>query len=267
MKRLWKVLTAWFNPKPRPRSEPVPTPLRRRSLPNPVMTEKAAEKIAGDLIRLKYLDYVPEDEKTEVRKELVNSIRHGHFATGEIERETTTGQTYFVNRDRRTYRTDAEALGDGSVASYLKYMQAALLLENVRLENPEDRWGKIGVDSEHWKGKRYEVSVNGKAYLVYDTSNAQPDLDTWGLGHKRLVEILNDLLGSANSKTRAYGVAHMGETWVMFLTKEQYDHLSECPNIFQEGPFPVPAEKMSLAHRDYWPNGQPSGIVSENGNG
>jgi hypothetical protein len=226
----------------------------------PVMSREDAERIVDGLLGLGYLNYVPEAERAEVREQLVDSAHLGLFAADWYEFETPDGSEGQATRDRRTFWTDAENLADGCVASYLKEMKPTLFIESVRLEIAEDRWIKTGIDNEHWKGKRYEALINDRTYIVYDSSNARVDLDTWGLGHKRLVEIINDLLIDAGSSVRAYGVGSCNDAQVMLLAPEQYEYLRNYQESFQRGFFPVPVEEMKLVHQDYWPGGKWSGV-------
>ena len=92
-------------------------------------------------------------------------------------------------------------------------------------------------------------------YLLFDTSRVRPDLDTWGLAHKRLVEILNELLEKAGSRERAFGVASHNDASVMLLTAEMYGHLCSVRELPDDYFFPRPTEEMELLHEDYWPHG------------
>ena len=218
-------------------ADPVAPTLPRPEF-QPVMSRENAERIVDGLLDLRYLDYVPEAERGEVREQLVRTTHVGHFGTEWFEFENP----------------------DGCVASYLKEIWSTLRLENVRLEIAEDRWISTGIDNEVWEGKRYEALINERTYIVFDLSGARADLDTWGLAHKRLVEIINDLLIDAGSPVRAYGVGSHNDAQVMLLTPEQHEYLHNYREFFQRGFFPAPTERMGLLHQDYWPGGEWSGV-------
>ena len=164
------------------------------------MSCEQAEVIVDRLVAMGFLKFVAEADRDEVRRQLIESAQRG-IPRGQVtEFETVSGNEALVTSDKRSFPTDAENLAFGSMGDYLRSMQAVLPLEGVLLENAKSSSIKTGIDDENWIGKQYRVTVNKHTYLLLDTSGARPDLDTWGLAHKRFVEILNELLEKAGPR-------------------------------------------------------------------
>jgi hypothetical protein len=68
---------------------------------------------------------------------------------------------------------------------------------------------------------RYEVVVNGRRHLIFDAGTLQ-DGNSWAVAAKRLLEIVNELLGDAGSEERLYGIYGGNEGRVVLLTGGMY---------------------------------------------
>ena len=170
-------------------------------------------------------------DRDQVEDQLVRSVAYGVLLT----RPDDYTLTY---PDKRLYVADAEDLAEG-IAFAVKRLSPVLRREGVDLPSISDtrRDDRIGL------------VIGDRQYLVYVWPNREPiDLDTWGLGHKRLVEIVSELLADAGSKERLYGVSRFNDAHVILLTDELYHFITTATVNLDPNWLPTPPDQMKLAH-------------------
>jgi len=165
-----------------------------------------AETAVDRLIAMGYLKYVPPSEVTGIRGQLIGTLRRGYLDS-EWDRRCVSG-------DRRGYPADGEDLAEGWLGESLLLMKDVLQKEGVTLQSVED-------DPQD---DRYEVVVNGRRHLIFDAGTLKPG-NSWAVAAKRLLEIVNELLGEAGSEERLYGIYGGNEGRVVLLTGGMYQLL------------------------------------------
>lgn len=189
-----------------------------------------AGEIVDRLVGLGYLRFTQPEHTDTVRSQLINSICRGYIrADWGDENDPST-------LDRRIYAADSEDLAEGGVGSMILSMRRILEAEGVQL-------GKV-EDIVHDGACRYEVIVNGRTWLIYD-SNENPDVHDWGLALKRTLEITNKLLRDAQSQERAFGIHEANEAMIIFLTQDMYDLLQNSGITWSRDCKPYPPSAIT----------------------
>lgn len=197
----------------------------------PLNDEDASREFVDGLVELGYLKFVDPADHDQVRDQLVQSVSYGVLLT-------RADDNTLAYPDKRLYVSDAENLAEG-IAYAVKRLAPVLQREGVDLPSIADtrRGDKIGL------------AIGDRQYLIYDWPNREPiDLDTWGLGHKRLVEIVSELLADAGSEERLYGMGRSNDAHVILLTDELYQFINTATIELDSNWLPTPADHMKLAH-------------------
>ena len=201
------------------------------NVPPPRNDEDASRGFVDGLVRLGYLKFVDPADHDQVRDQLVRSVTYGVLLTKADDHT-------LMYPDKRLYVADAENLAEG-IAYAVKRLAPVLQREGVDLPSISDtrRDDRIGL------------AIGGRQYLVYDWPNREPvDLDTWGLGHKRLVEIVSELLADAGSEERLYGMSGSNDAHVILLTDDLYHFITTATIELDPNWLPTLADQMKLAH-------------------
>jgi hypothetical protein len=184
------------------------------------------DRAVDRLIGMGYFKFLPDSECGVARQELVASLNHGYLGT-----EWTND---CVSREKRTYPADSEELAEGRTGETILLMRDVLAHEGVRVHSVED----------DFQDDRYEVVIDGRRYPVHDTAI----LATWGswtIAAKRLLEIVNGLLGAAGSSEQLYGIYGGNDGRAIFLTAEMYDIIRSSGLISDHREMPYPASAIN----------------------
>jgi hypothetical protein len=193
-------------------------------------SQDESERFVDMLIELGYFKFVADSDKAMVRTRMIDAVAQRRL---NIELDDSEAAP-----DRRLYYTDAEGLSEG-IARQISLMKDVLRQEGCHLDIVED----VG-DQEH-----REFVINRKRYLLYEWPNLEPpDLDTWGLGHKRLVEIVSDLLHEAGSQERLFGIAGFNDAKVILLTSDMFGFIRSRADLLDDHWMPHSGEEMKLTH-------------------
>ena len=192
------------------------------AVPNAIPPEQAVER----LTEMGFFKYLPNSEQDIARRELVASLTQGYLGTEWNED--------CVSRDKRAYPADSEELAEGRVGEFIQLMRDVLNREGVLFDSIE----------EDFQDEAYAVVIDGQRHLIHDAST----LGTWGswtISTKRLLEIVNGLLGQAGSSEKLYGIYGGNDGRAIFLTDEMYKFVSSCGLIsdHRETPYPASAVK------------------------
>ena len=140
-----------------------------------------------------------------------------------VESETLDTQRIVANQwvsyDRRFYMADAEDLAEGSVCGQLAEMKTVLRRERVKLSSLIDELDVLN--------DCYHVVVNGERHKVYGADREK--YTSWGLAHRKTIEILNELLVAAHSKERAYALYGGNEAQIVLLDETLYQYILTLP--------------------------------------
>jgi hypothetical protein len=189
-----------------------------------------AEKIAGRMIEMGYLKFVPTDEWSTLREQIVTNLeKYGRFEC-EILEDLGNGSLHWP--DRRRYNADNEDLMDGMIGSHITDLQTTLSLEGVIATQIKDEVDEQG----------YIVRVNGRPHIIYQWGDKHGEVNTWGLAHRGFMEIVNTLLDEVGSPERLYGISSGNDGGVLLLTNEMFDYLQAHRGLFSIEALPYRVE-------------------------
>ena len=201
-----------------------------QNLPALVNDRESATAFVEKLSTLGYFSYTNPDSFEQAKENLVDSLTYG-----DLFPRTDNGNSI----DKRIYQTDAENLSEG-IAYAIELMVPFLKQQGIQISEVKDLWDEQYV----------HLLIDHKEYIIYDWPNQEPeDLDTWGLAHKRLVEIVNELLVAAKASERLYGLGWGNDASVIFLDEELYRFIRSTNMIMiNEELLPKSSEEMLLVH-------------------
>ena len=228
MKRLMSAIAACLGLSGCQKPEPPPTSTYDRA---------DAEAIVDRLVDMGFLKFVPDDQKAEVRQQLVKTAVEGYLDT-EWDEDC-------VAADLRGYPADNENLAEGDVGVTILLMKPVLEQEGVKLDSVEDEFGGSDAESED---EGYQVIINGEPHVIYD-SEAVASTDIWSLALKRLLEIVNGLLEDAGSGERLYGMYGGNDGRVILLTPEMHDYIESMGDVFDPDWMPYSVESIEVGDR------------------
>ncbi|MCA9042550.1 MAG: hypothetical protein KDA65_19500 [Planctomycetaceae bacterium] len=187
---------------------------------------KQAILFVDELIGMGYLKFSDERYHSTIRDQLIESVQQGYIYT-EIDENC-------VGLDRRSYPADSEELAEGNIGECIRQFLSILQMEKVPIENVVDQRSQ----------ERYEVVIDGRAFLIYDDEYVHKTLDIhhgadlWTLASLRTLEIVNLFLEEAGSKERLYFHRGGNDGYVWFLTEDMYQHyLNHLDLIIQNEQF------------------------------
>ena len=202
----------------------------REQLPyrRPSLTAPEAEKVVDRLIGMGYLKFVPDQQRADVRLQLVATAINGYL--------DSTWNDEGVAADLRTYPADNEDLAEGQVGATILLMKPVLEREGAKLDTVVDDFGD----------ERYQVFINGQQHLIYEGGGGK---DSWSLALKRLLEIVNGLLEEAGSSERLYGIYGGNDGRVILLTPEMHDYIESLGDVLDSGWMPYSVEELAAGER------------------
>lgn len=196
---------------------------------------EASREFVAALLQLGYLSFVPPADTQTVKDQLIDAVSHGSLLTKLNESSSAYPGIY---PDRRIYQADAEDLSEG-IATVVTALAPILRKEGVKLMSIRD----------HHENDCVSLMIDDEEHLIYAWPNQEPpDLDTWGLGHKRLVEIVTELLISAHSLERLYWMGRGNDAHVILLTEKLFTFIRSASLEFDDYRLPRQADEMTLTH-------------------
>jgi hypothetical protein len=175
-----------------------------------IMREHAAmtkEEAIAVLIGMGFLKFVPEDQRPEVRDQLLFAFNNYDIIESKFDDD-------LVSTDRRSYPADTEDLAEEGIGEHILRLKGVLAAEGVTLHSVAD----------HAENFDYRVTVNGETYLIYDDYIYNHSVVN-GIAQKRFLEIVDALLRDAGSDERLYAIYGGNEGRVIFLTEEMFNFL------------------------------------------
>lgn len=183
------------------------------------------EAIVDRLIEMGYLKYVSDARKDEVRGQLIETMRQ-NFLDSDWDDKC-------ISADKRTYGADSEELAEGRIGEFILEMKEVLEREGVRLGDVQDEYGD----------EQYNVVINGTRHLIR-TQDVAESTDIWASALKRHLEIVNELLKTANSRERLYAIYGGNDGRVILLTEEMNEYLHSLGDRIDRRWMPYPAEAI-----------------------
>lgn len=184
----------------------------------PGTSHEHAEKIVDRMIAMGYLKYADGEESDTLRRQIIHNVAKNGLFQCDLVDDTENELLYWP--DKRQYLADNEDLAGGAIGYHVALMKDILAREGVTAPDVEDE-----VDS-----KRLVVRVNGSPRCIYEFGD-DPGLNTWGLAHKGLMQIVNGLLEQAGSRERLYGSYHANDGRVVLLTDKMFDYLHSVKDV------------------------------------
>jgi ankyrin repeat protein len=170
-----------------------------------------AEGVVAELEKLNFFKYVDSSSLDEIRIQLIDTFLERRVLSVRAKSKKANG-----SRDLRYYQTDAQDLADGSIAKTFVSLKTVFEREGVHIKTCKDEIF----------GDAYQVLINGKPYLVFDSYSLKGS-NTWTQAYFRFIEIANDLLIDQGSDARVYAQNYVGhETGVLILTEELVNFIS-----------------------------------------
>jgi hypothetical protein len=191
------------------------------------MSRKVKPEHAVDrLIEMGYFKFIPPSDWGVARQELLASVGHGYLGT--------EWDSPCVSRDKRTYPADSEELAEGRTGDFILLMRDALSHEGVELHSAED----------DFQDDCYDVVIDGRVFPVHD-SNILATWGSWTIATRRFLEIVNELLRTAGSDERLYGIYGGNDGRAILLTTEMYEFLKSSRFITDTREFPYPPSAIN----------------------
>ena len=114
-----------------------------------------AEVMVDRLCDMGFPKFVPDDQKADVRRQLIDTAVDGYL--------DTDWNDDCVAADLRSYPADNENLAEGDVGVTILLMKPVLEQEGVKLDSVEDEFGGSDAESED---EGYRVIINGEPHVT-----------------------------------------------------------------------------------------------------